>query len=866
MRAGVSAALILWMASVALAQTTAPASQRGTLPTTTPASMPTSSAAQESFEEPLPSGAIARFGTTRMAHLGQPWLAVMAPNKTVFATADTEGRIYMWDTFTGRSRWVTDRTRQSAAGMTFSPDGNYLAAAVYSNNKFEIQLFGVASGKPIATLEPMNNPATALAFTPDGGRLVVADSAGLRLYKVADQSRVAEIKALSNAQSMAVSSDGNTVAVGGHNGGNVSVCDLSEPNAIRKIATGAQSVLSLAFSPDGKHLAIGNTGGNEVIKEPNKPDRTARRPIGTIVVDALTGARVGAIDNVTVLQYLPDGKKFFAQYQAPNTGFRQLHEVDCNRWQSRNLGISLQHNGGAPQLTSADGSLMVFINQQNQMVRVRRIADAKNLINLPVQGQVQRLAVSPDGTRLAVANTAASFGAAGPQEQLPSVHIYDANGAYLQGLAGGQTGTVDVAFSRDGEFLAAAAGEPSIRIWRTSDWKLAEVKDANATGVYARNVQSLTFTAEGQLLFIGRDAGVGLLNPRTGRFGTIRPAYDPNYWQMARVSSGPVGRLAVIVAGWRTVLWDTAASKPMPDPLGLRDNVAVTSVSLSPTGLLLAVTGEADAVTLYEVSTRRFVRGLNGAAQFGSVGAMVSPNGRLVATGGTDAKVHLWDIDTGKEIAALAGHKLPVYAVAFAPDGRSLYSGSADKLAYRWDISRFAAPAAPAPSAEALAAAWEGLADANALNALRAQEIILASGDAGASLLADRVGPIVIDRAAVARCITELDAEEFETRQNASLYLGNLSDIVLPDLKAALAAATSEELKTRLQTLIERAGSPSIAGGSRLRLTRAVWLLELLGGEQGRRGLTKLAAANDASAIARDAKAALAALNATQTK
>jgi WD40 repeat protein len=54
-----------------------------------------------------------------------------------------------------------------------------------------------------------------------------------------------------------------------------------------------------------------------------------------------------------------------------------------------------------------------------------------------------------------------------------------------------------------------------------------------------------------------------------------------------------------------------------------------------------------------------------------------APDGKTLATG-SSREVKLWDPTTGKLIRALAGHELPVRAVAFAPDDRSLATAAGD--------------------------------------------------------------------------------------------------------------------------------------------------------------------------------------------
>ncbi len=66
-----------------------------------------------------------------------------------------------------------------------------------------------------------------------------------------------------------------------------------------------------------------------------------------------------------------------------------------------------------------------------------------------------------------------------------------------------------------------------------------------------------------------------------------------------------------------------------------------------------------------------------------------SPDGRTLASGGDDHLIRLWDVQTGRETAILAGHNSSVTSVAFAPDGQTLASGSFDlkKPVILWDVT-----------------------------------------------------------------------------------------------------------------------------------------------------------------------------------
>jgi len=62
----------------------------------------------------------------------------------------------------------------------------------------------------------------------------------------------------------------------------------------------------------------------------------------------------------------------------------------------------------------------------------------------------------------------------------------------------------------------------------------------------------------------------------------------------------------------------------------------------------------------------------------GDGGVALSPDWRLLATGGDDQTVRLWDPATGDQVRILEGHTGPVDTAAFSPDGRLLATGGTD--------------------------------------------------------------------------------------------------------------------------------------------------------------------------------------------
>src|SRR5579871_1471396 len=64
-----------------------------------------------------------------------------------------------------------------------------------------------------------------------------------------------------------------------------------------------------------------------------------------------------------------------------------------------------------------------------------------------------------------------------------------------------------------------------------------------------------------------------------------------------------------------------------------------------------------------------------------------SPDGKLLASAGSDKLVRIWSVSTGKVVHTLKGHTDQVNGVAFSPDGKLLASASDDQTARLWSVA-----------------------------------------------------------------------------------------------------------------------------------------------------------------------------------
>ncbi|MEG4395761.1 serine/threonine-protein kinase [Microcoleus sp. BROC3] len=116
------------------------------------------------------------------------------------------------------------------------------------------------------------------------------------------------------------------------------------------------------------------------------------------------------------------------------------------------------------------------------------------------------------------------------------------------------------------------------------------------------------------------------------------------------------------------------------------DNVgSVNAIALSPDGQTL-VSASSGTIRIWNVKTGGLVRTLKSVHSQKSVKTVaVSPDGSILASGGDDNNVILWDLKTGRRVRTIPAHKAGVNAIAFSRDGKTLASGSDDKTVRLWN-------------------------------------------------------------------------------------------------------------------------------------------------------------------------------------
>jgi WD40 repeat protein len=273
---------------------------------------------------------------------------------------------------------------------------------------------------------------------------------------------------------------------------------------------------------------------------------------------------------------------------------------------------------------------------------------------------VEGVSFSPDGQTLATASWD------------KTVKLWKRDGTLLKTLEGHTDGVRSVKFSPDGQTLASASLDKTVKLWKRDGTAIATLKG------HGDSLVKVSFSPDGQLLASASTDKTVKLWQLDGTLWKTIPHADV----VVDVSFSPDGQTLATASGENTVqLWRLDGTL-IATLKGHQD--AVRGVSFSPDGQLLATASLDKTVKLWQLSGNKpiLLTTLRGHGT-GIWAVSFSPDSRVIASGSGDNTVKIWTRD-GTLLTTLSGHRSEVRGLSFSPDGWVLASASFDNTVKLW--------------------------------------------------------------------------------------------------------------------------------------------------------------------------------------
>jgi WD40 repeat protein len=664
---------------------------------------------------------------TLIGHTSFVVAVAITPDGRRAVSSSLDGTARVWDLDKGETLRVLRSHSQSIQAVTITPDGRRAVTASAAT----LQVWDLERGTVIWTLKGHDGEVSAIALTPDGRRLLSAsEDATLMIWDLErgmahrtlgappwslgrkmttpdgrrglqmDEVTATGARVVVDADTfqdlyrlpghtgavweVAVTADGQQ-AVSASRDKTLRVWDLASGAELHILRGHTDQVTTVAVTPDGRVAVSGSH------------DRTVRS--WDLATGQLLRTFEGHSFDINLLVVTPDGSKAIS-----GSSDETIRVWDLNQGVEV---LTLQaHTDSIRAVTVSSDSRYVISGSNDRTLRIWDLAARWRPDGNRHVGQVNAVAITPDGRRAVTAAGAASSLAA-PDNTLK---VWDtATAMELATLNGHLDEVWTVTITPDGRRAVSGSDDHTVRVWDLAEHAPHAVLEGHTEKIWDLQVtpdggRIVSASADGDLRVwdLASRRAIWTLHGHDGWVNRVRITPDGHHavsssedrtikvWDLREgllvrtmrghggqtyaLALAPDGRRVVSGSSDRTIrVWDLASGATLATFDG-HTSVITDLVVTTDSRKVISASGFGDhSLRIWDLEHMTPVRTLRGHTAY-VTRAMLLPSGRQLVSASLDGTVRLWSIHNGKELATFVADS-PVHSCIASTDGRVIVAG-----------------------------------------------------------------------------------------------------------------------------------------------------------------------------------------------